>query len=284
MRFLLSLLAGVALLLSGDALAIQFTPGVSDRLNMFQSGDPGSPFNTGPGGVDYDGVGSGDAHPGEVVVTGQIPNLCINGGACAVGPGDGLIDFGSNPIAISLEAQLLSADVNFLSATQAQFVATFGGTADGQPDLVLTDPTDSTILLESDLVAGTLNGNPVAPITVLSSVFDPNSPPAQPNLQAFAFFQTLVNGNPWEILFSDDVGTLNDSGIAQTLISNFVPGFDQIAGPVAAGGDLPSVDAEANGFIFALDGSQFSVPEPGTAWLLGGALLAWAGLRRRGHG
>lgn len=266
------LLAAAAWLVASPALAIQFTPGIGDTLNTFQSGDPGSPFNTGPGGVDYDGVGSGDPHEGEMVVTGQIPSLYINGST--------QITFGLGDIEFSLDAELVSATVSVINPTLAQLMVTFQGTADGQPDLVLTDPSDNTVLLESDLVAGTLNGNPVAPITA-SVFFDPTNVAAQPNAQAFAFFQTIVNGNPWESLFDDGVGTLNDSGLAQTLISNFVPGFDQIVADTLANGTLPSFDAEANGFIFALDSTQFEVPEPGTALLLGGAALAMAAVARR---
>lgn len=268
----LLLAAGLVWISATPAGAIQYTPGVGDTLNTFQSGDPGSPFNTGPGGVDYDGIGSGDPHPGEAVVTGEIPSLWINGST--------QVTFTTADIVFTLEAQLASATVTVFSATSAQLVATFTGTADGQPDLVLTDPTDSTVLLESNLVAGTLNGNPVAPITAIVN-FNPSSPPAQPNGQAFAFFQTIVNGNPWEPLFDDGVGTLNDEGIAQTLISNFVPGFDTIAATVQGSGVLPSFEAEANGFIFKLDDSQFTVPEPGTLLLLAGVLGVEISRRRR---
>jgi hypothetical protein len=257
--------------LAGPASAIQFTP-TTEALNTFASGDPGTPFNTGPGGVDYDGVGSGDPHEGEVQVTGFIPNLVVDGNT--------QINFIADSIQFELEAELVSTAVNIISATQAQLVLTFQGTADGNPDLVITDLDDNTVLLESNLVAGTLNGNPVAPITA-QAFFDPTNIPAQPNMQAFAFFQNEVNGNPWEVLFDDGVGTLNDAGIAQTLISSFAPDFTVIASDVINTGVLPSIDAEANGFIFALTSSQF-VPEPGLMALWASGLAALALARRRG--
>lgn len=277
----LFLLPGLLLLGARESAALQFTPDADDRLNTFQSTDPGTPFNTGPGGVDYDGAATADPHPGEAVVTGQIPVLNYYDGTAQAS-----VDFStvgtSATIDFQLEAQLLSAAVDILSPTQAVFTATFGGTADGQPDLVLTDPDDGdAILLESNLVSGVLGSTPVAPITVQSGIFDPNSVPSQPNLQAFAFFQTVVSGNPWEILFSDDIGTLNDSSIAQALVSNFLPDFSMIADELETNGDLPSFEAEVNGFVFALESSQFQVPEPATGWLLAGAAAALAWTRRR---
>jgi len=263
----LALVLGVA----GVASAIQFTP-TTESLNTFQSGDPGTPFNTGPGGVDFDGVGTGDPHEGEAIVTGFIPNLFVDG--------NNQINFASDSIEFVLEAELTSATVNVISATQAVLTLTFQGTADGNPDLVITDLSDNTVLLESNLTAGSLNGNPVAPITA-QAVFNPSSIPTQTNMQAFAFFENEVNGNPWEGLFDDGVGTLNDAGVAQTLISNFSPAFDQIVSDFQSSGDLGSVDAEANGFIFALTSAQF-VPEPGAVMLWLSGLAGLMIVRRRG--
>lgn len=265
----------LALVLAAPAGAIQFTPDGNDRLNTFASGDPGSPFDTAPDGVDFDAVGSADPHPGEVVVEGNVPTLNFFNGTV-----QDSITFGT-AITFTLEAKLTSAALVPVGGGDVQYVATFQGTADGQPDLVATDPMGSTVLLEADLVAGTLNGNPVDPITVVSQTFDPNSPPSAPIVQAFVFFQTLVSGNPWEILFSDDIGTLNDSGIGQSLVSNFDPSFDTIANTLNSTGVLPSHTAEANGTIFALDSSQFVVPEPGTVWLLGGGVVGLLAMRRR---
>jgi len=281
MRAMLSSAASAALsallllAFGAPAGAIQFTPDSDDRLNTFQSGDPGTPFDTGPGGVDFDGIGTTDPHPGEVVVDGTIPQLNFFDGSA-----QDSVTFGP-AIDFRLEAELVSASVVNAGGGNVQFVATFQGTADGQPDVVLTDPTDGTVLLESNLVGGTLGSTPVDPITVLSTPFDPTNIPAQPDLQGFAFFQTQVGGNPWEILFSDGVGTLNDPAISQALISSFVPGFDQIASDLLQNGDLPSLEAEANGTIFALSGSQFQVPEPTTAWLLASGLVGlWVAGRR----
>jgi len=281
MRAMLSWAASAAsstvllLAFGAPAGAIQFTPDSDDRLNTFQSGAPGTPFNTPTGGVDFAGTGTGDPHPGEVVVTGDIPQLNFFDGSA-----QDSVTFGT-PIDFRLEAELIGATVAGVGGGLVQFSATFQGTADGDPDVTLTDPTTGTVLLEANLVGGTLGSTPVDPITVLSAPFDPNNIPAQPNLQGFAFFQTQVSGNPWEILFSDDVGALNDPGIAQALISNFMPDFAQIASNLVQTGNLPSLEAEANGTIFALSGSQFQVPEPATAWLLAGGLLGlWLAGRR----
>jgi hypothetical protein len=275
MQLWTGMIRALALLLvvgmAGAASAVQFTP-TTETLNTFASGDPGTPFNTGPGGVDYDGVGSGDPHEGEAQVSGFIPNLFVDGST--------QINFVADSIQFDLEAQLVGTAVNIINANLWQLQLTFQGTADGNPDLVITDLTDNTVLLESNLVGGSLNGNPVAPITA-QVFFDPNNIPAQPNMQAFAFFQNEVNGNPWEVLFDDGVGTLNDAGIAQTLISNFAPDFTTIAASVVGSGVLPSIDAEANGFIFALTSSQF-VPEPGLMLLMASGLAGLVLARRRG--
>jgi len=270
-----ALVGVLGLVVAAPATAIQFTPDSDDRLNTFASGDPGSPFDTGPDGVDFDAVGSAEPHPGEVVVDGNVPTLNFFDGTS-----QDSITFGT-AIEFTLEAELISAALVSVGGGDVQYVATFESTADGQPDLVVTDPTDSTVLLEANLVGGTLNGNPVDPITVFSQAFDPNSPPTAPALQAFVFFQTVVSGNPWEILFSDDVGTLNDSALAQSLVSNFDPSFDVIANELDSTGVLPSHTAEANGTVFALDSSQFVVPEPGTAWLVAVGVAGLLAMRRR---
>ena len=94
-----------------------------------------------------------------------------------------------------------------------------------------------------------------------------------PMLEPFDFPDTdlaLVDAFGFEIAFNDDLGDSLGSAL-QVLIEEDGDYFARVAG----------FDPEFDTGPYALTISIVPIPEPGTALLLGGGLLAVAGLRRR---
>jgi len=275
--------AGLAasLLLASQATALQLTLSGDERLNIFGSGLPGTPYNTPVGGVDYDGVGSGDPHEGEVHITGNLPQLNYH----TTGDPGTNVAFNFGPaLDFTLEAELSNITLNPLGGTNVQIVMEFSGTADGMADLVISDSGD--VVVRADLVAGVLNGNPVEALTAVSGSVDLAAPPENIVLQTFAFFQ-IRSGSAYASLFDDGLGSLNNS-ISTGIVTNFDTGdadpefdFDDMVNEVAASNPLPSNTATAQGAVWAVSSSTFVVPEPGTGVLLGLGLLGVATRRRR---
>lgn len=286
----LPLLIG-SLALAAPVGAVQFVLAGDERINQFGSGLPGTPYNTAPGGVDYDQIGSGDPHPGEVHLVGTVPQLNYH---TTGAPGVNNNVAFAQPLVFTLEAELLTATLTPAGGTFVTLTLEFGGTNDGAFDLVVTDPSDSTTLLEANLASGTLNGNPVEAITA-QATFDCGVALPGPcvgvaenvNMQTFAFFQAV--SGPYASLFDDGLGGL-DAALAPGLVNNFDVGDvdanfdwnDIVAAFDGTPGSLISNTAQASGSIFSVSGSNFQVPEPSLAGLLaGGVLLAFARRTRK---
>jgi hypothetical protein len=274
--------AALGLLLGAQpADALQFTLAGTERLNFFGSGMPGTSYATGSGNVDYDAIGSADPHPGETHVAGSVPSLNYHHTSTPVTN----VNFNFSPdLTFTLEAQLIAIDIFDISPTQRRVRLDFGSTSDGLPDLVVTDPSDATVVLEADLIAGTFNGNPVPPLRA-QGIYNPNSPPQNLTMSTSGFF-TVDGSSPYASLFADSsAGTI---GFEVGQLLNWERGdgdglfdFNDIAAALAGSGVLISHVAEANGNIFAVSSANFTpVPEPGTALAVLAGLAGIAFARR----
>lgn len=280
--------AVVAFGAAGSAGAVQLTLVGDERLNQFGSGLPGTDYQTGPGGVDYDQIGSVDPHPGIAVISGTIPSLNFN-----VLGAPSSFDF-TPDLEFQLFAELVNATIDPLGGSAVRVTLEFSGAGGLGPDLIVIDPSDSTTVLEADLVSGILDLGapaPVAALTVQFTILDVLNPPENPVAQSFAFFE--VRPSLYASLFEDGLGGF-DVALGTGTVTNFDTGdldpqfdFDDIFNAFNAlpnpGGieQLISSESEANGQVFSLSESQFSVPEPALSLLLLGTAGALS-VRRRG--
>ncbi len=261
-------------LLAAPAQALQFTPAAEDRFMLLGLG-PGTSFGSNPGDVDYDAIGGGGAHPGETFANGTISSLSY---FKTTAPGSPLSHAFNVPIEFTLEAKL--ASMNIVPTGFGSFVTMslrYASTPDGQPDLVVKDPTDNSVLLTANLVSGNFLGTQ-RPALRANFTFDASSPPASIAGGTRAFFQPT--GGLYGSLFTNAVVGFEDG-----VVTTFSPTFNVIA--AAANGTIGSLvshTAEADGTIWALTSSQFTpdpvIPEPSTGLLVGmGLLTGMAGLR-----
>lgn len=267
------------------ATAVQLPLVGDERLNELGSGLPGSPYDTANGGVDFDQIAGPGAHPGEVLVLGQMPSLNFH---TTGAPLANVEEIFAQPLIFTLEGALVSTTVNVFSATLVEFVLEFGTTADGLFDLTLTDPSDGTLLLRGDLMAGMVLGSPTGPLTA-SFFLDPTAPPKNIVGNVTALFS--VDGTtPWAGLFAaTGMGTLQ-TPVAFGGVQNFDVGdadpdfdFDDIFNNFVAGGQNPSAVisflAESNGTIFAVPAPV--VPEPSVSALVALGVFTLVGFRKR---
>jgi hypothetical protein len=265
----LLLALGLSGLLALPAQAIQFTPAAEDRLNNITSGLNGTGYENNPGDVDYDMIGGGGAHPGEVFVTGTIAQLEYHK---TTAPAIGLnFPFGT-PLTFTLEAAIASVNVVPVFGSFVTLSLRYASTPDSLPDLVVKDPTDNTVLLEANLVSGVLFNAPV-PALAANFTFNAAAPPASIVGSSLGFFQ--ATGGVYASLFANAIG-----GLQSGLVTSFSPAFSTVVGAFNATGNLISHTAEADGLVWVVDSSQFVIPEPSTGLLVGmGLLVGLAGMR-----
>ena len=285
----LVLIGAVLLGAPGPAGALQLSLVGDERINFLGGSLTGTPYATSTAGVDYDEIGGGGAHPGEFLVTGTIPTLNYH----TTGDTGTNVAFNFGPdLTFTLEAELTSITITPAFLTFVTVTYEFKSTADGSPDLIVTDPSDSTVVLEADLIAGNFLGNDVAALTA-KGTFNSAAIPQNLNVSFNGFFK-IDNSSLYASLFADSVdgvigfesGTISDWEIGDA-DGNF--DFDNIAGALTPGGlgsknidSLISHAAEANGSIFALEPIDFTpVPEPGTLLLVGSGLVVFGSSRRR---
>jgi hypothetical protein len=283
---LLLMLCTLVFGLSQLAAAEQFVLNGDERLNTFGSGLPGTDYQTAVDGADYDQIGGSGAHPGQLVVTGSVQSLNYHlDGA----PGFNINQPFGPDLQFTLTAELLNSVVNDLGGGFYELVLEYGGVAG--VDLTLTDPFDSSLLLQAELAAGTLNGQPVAPVTASAVVNTNLAIPQNVQFSTFALFQ--VTGGPYASLFGPGgLGGLDtplSTGSSTSLEIGDLDGnfdFDDLYAALLAPpnpGDISQVlshTAHAAGQVFGLTSSQFQTPEPTALSLLALGLAALAGARR----
>jgi hypothetical protein len=281
-----AVVGGVAasLLLGAQAAsAVQLTLSGNERLNFF-AGSPGTgtSWSTGPGNVDYDAIGSGDPHPGEVFASGTVPSLNYH---TTTAPTTN-VNFNFTPdLTFTLEAALVAIDVTDITPTQRRVRLEFGTTIDGLPDLVVTDPFDATVVLEANLIAGTFLGNPVPGLRA-QGIYNPTLATPQNLTMSLSGFLMATPSSLYLPLFADSSAGAVGFETGQVLNWEIGDGdgffdFNDIASALVGSGTLISHVAEANGNLFAISSGQFvPVPEPGSALGVLAGLTMLAAARR----
>lgn len=271
-----ALLTLAALSLASSAQAVQFTPGPNARLHFLGTG-PGAEWNTGGlavnGEVDYNATTEA-VDPGLLRLTGMLdvlnyldPDQPCNT-ACS-------FDFAPD-LAFELQAQFSSLTVNNLGPT-SELIVTFDTAANGSPDLVMTDPTDGTVVLTSMFIPGTFMGIPVDPLTAkLTFITATGNPIGAPTVLGLS---VVDPGTPYGMLFQDGIDHIR---LDLSTFFDFIPNLSTLALQTAATGVVPSFISEGQGQVFRVsEGDFIPIPEPSTGVLLLGGLLGLRVLRAR---
>lgn len=287
-RSVLSILAlGAAVVsttgFSAVAGAIQFTPTATARLHTLASGQPGAQWNT--GGLGAGGELSFDSGTGVATLTADLDVMNWfdpADGACSTDGGSNCTyNFGPD-LDVSLDAQFSGVVVTPVSGSLVNVTLNFATTANGAPDLVVTDPSDVGFgsVLEGDWQAGLYGGNPTPGLSI-SVLFDTSSGTATFSTAQVSGFLAIDGSTAYASLFESGSSYF---GLQIASLSNFdspgVGNLDDIIAGAVQSGTLPSFSAEGNGQVYRLTTGDFVVPEPTTALLLG-AGLALLGARRR---
>jgi hypothetical protein len=273
----------------GAADAVQFTPDPNDRLHFVSDGPPGAEWNTGGVGVNGQIVyrDLNDANdPGLLTMDGVLdvlnffspgdPNCSGNTTNCQ-------FDFGPD-VDFTIEAMFDGMTVTPLGFGFFDIIVDFT-TNPGTPDIVMTDPTDSTVVLEADFVQGFFNGDPIMGFQTKLTV-DPNGQPlGDPTVLALS----LVDPNSlYASLFTSLPGSPADNLIRLDLSEFFAfdPNLPALIATAVADPQNPFLDAftaEGQGQIFRVAQGSFVIPEPSALWLtaLGLAALATRRASRR---
>jgi hypothetical protein len=277
--------------IAGHAAALQFTPDGTARLHFNTDGQPGTTWNTGGlavnGQVQYRSLDEA-VDPGLLTLEGRIDVLNYfdpNDPTCAANTTNCNFDFNSD-LMLSVEAQFADLVVVPVSGTIVDITMKFESTADGNADLVWSDPNfGNASVMESDWSAGTFQGNPTTGLEA-RVFFDTGSGTSLGSPSVVGL--SLVDlGSPYASLF-DNGGSAHSAVLDLSSFFDFSPVLDSIIlqtlDPNNTNNVVPSFTSEGQGQVFRLpEGDFVPVPEPSTLLLLGAALAGLASLRRRGE-
>jgi hypothetical protein len=274
-RALAPSVAVAAMALAGTASAVQHTPTATALLHTVSDGQPGAEWNT-------SGVGSG----GSISYSSGTQTLSITGvldvlnwydpagpASCDM-PGENCSFNYAPDLDITLTAVLDSITVTSIGGPFYEILVSFAS-AGGGPDVVITDPTDASVVLEADLVAGLFNGSPTTGLQA-QVIFDAGTMTAVFDSSNSVGFFAVDPGSAYASLFGTSYVGLNLG-----TLSDFSPSLSSLAVGAFLSGSLGSFTAEANAQIFRTAAGEF-VPEPSLALLLAAGAGLFGVLRRRG--
>jgi hypothetical protein len=274
-RALAPSVAVAALTLAGAASAIQHTPSATALLHLVTDGQPGAEWNT--GGVGSGGSVSYSSGTQTLSITGVLDVLNWydpSGPASCDMPSENCSFNYAPDLDISVTAVLDSITVTSIGGPFFEILVSFAS-AGGGPDIVITDPTDSSVVLEADIVAGTYNS---APTTGLQAqvIYNALTQTAVFDTSNSVGFFAVDPGSTYASLFGTsyiglNLGTLDD----------FSPTLSALADAAFDTGTLGSFTSEINAQIFRTAAGEF-VPEPSLALLLVAGAGLLGALRRRG--
>jgi hypothetical protein len=269
----------VSLGTAGSAQASRITLSGDERINDFFSGMPGIDFATPSTGVDYDEIGGGGAHPGQVVISGSLSSMNYHEtGAPAVNINDAVdLDF-------TLTANITGILAVNIGGSIYDITLTFGTStpAAGVWDLIVTDPDDSdTVIFRGDLRPGKLSGQALPALRATGFGID-IATNAQPVFQGLGFFDPDFSSEYGSLFEPESGGDPSVVGLSFAGIFNFSPDFTVIGDELVNNSTLISHTAQATGSVFGITTNVFTpIPEPGTGLLVGMGLLGFAAGRRR---
>ena len=287
MRWLVGLVAGLALG-AGSAQAVpQFTPSTGDSLHTIFSGEAGAQWNT--SGLGVGGQISYSSGTQQLSITGVLDILNYwnpGNGTCPTDAGSNCAyNYGTLPssadLDITLEAALHSVVVTDITGgclpiTNNCYLVEVNFQTTGGVDLTVTDPYDgNSVQLEASWQAGTFLGNPTTGMAV-SLVFDDTAGSVIGTTLDGAGFLAVDGGTPYASLFAPTY-----FGLAFQSLDDFSPTLNTLADDLVEDFKasqpltLESFTAEANGQVYKTDTGEF-VPEPGAALLLGLGCLGLA--------
>jgi hypothetical protein len=280
MRWLVVLVATLALGVGSAQAVPQFTPSPGDSLHTIFSGEAGAQWNT--SGVGVGGSISYSSGTQQLSITGVLDILNYwnpGNGSCPTDAGSNCAFNYGPDLDITLVADLHSVVVDDLTLGFYQVTVNFETT--GGVDLSVTDPADgNSVQLEASWQAGTFLGNPTTGMAV-SLVFDDGAGSVIGTTLDGAGFLSVDGSTPYASLFAPTY-----FGLAFQSLSDFAPTLDSLADDLveeykaSSPLTLESFTAEANGQVYKTDTGEF-VPEPGAVFLLGLGFLALAARARR---
>lgn len=280
-----------ALALAAPAQAVQFTPPSTARVHTIGSGQPGVTWNTGSAGssggeISYTAssgvltVGAG-GNPAAIDVLNYFDTA---NGACATDSTNCAFNF-SPDLELSVEALFDSIVVTPVAGSIVNVTANFGTNNPGAGfDVTWTDPTDSSVVLRGDWVAGEFQGSPTTGLSA-SVLYNTGTGTALGSVNVTGFLQIDATSLYADLYKSGGVGpNVELFAIDISATTGFSPSLNSILATAYSTGLLPDFDADGTGQTFRVAQGDFVIPEPATGLLVGVGLLGMSFLRRRNAG